>query len=88
MSDLSHALATLADALSERREAILRAWRDAVSADALLTSGASLPHTPRLDPLPAVLEGLQTHLRAPRTETAHLGDAAAHGLLRWLQGFG
>jgi signal transduction histidine kinase len=88
MSDLSHALATLADALSERREAILRAWRDAVSADALLTSGASLPHTQLNDHIPAVLEGFENHLRAPRTETAHLGDAAAHGLHRWQQGFG
>ena len=88
MPDLSHALATLADELSARREAILRAWRHAVSADATLTSGASLPHTQLNDHIPAVLEGFENHLRAPRAETSHLGDAAAHGLHRWQQGFG
>jgi signal transduction histidine kinase len=81
-------LISLADRLTERREAILQAWRDSVSADATLTTGASLPHTQLNDHIPAVLEGFEEQLRAPRVETAHLGDAAAHGLHRWQQGFG
>ena len=81
-------LIALADQLTDRRDAILQDWRAAVSADATLTSGASLPHTQLNDHIPAVLEGFENHLRAPRVETTHLGDAAAHGLHRWQQGFG
>lgn len=81
-------LVSLADRLSGRREAILQAWRDSVAADATLTSGASLPHTQLNDHIPAVLEGFEEQLRAPRQEAVHLGDAAAHGLHRWQQGFG
>lgn len=81
-------LIALADQLAQRREAILQAWRASVSADATLTTGTSLPHTQLNDHIPAVLEGFEEHLRAPRAETSHLGDAAAHGLHRWQQGFG
>lgn len=81
-------LTALADRLGERREDILRAWRDSVTADSTLTSGDSLPRTQLNDHIPAVLEGFENQLRAPRPETAHLGDAAAHGLHRWQQGFG
>ena len=81
-------LIALADELTQRREAILQAWRASVAADATLTTGASLPHTQLNDHIPAVLEGFEEQLRAPRVETAHLGDAAAHGLHRWQQGFG
>ena len=81
-------LIALADRLTERREAILQAWRASVTADSKLTTGASLPHTQLNDHIPAVLEGFENQLRAPRAETAHLGDAAAHGLHRWQQGFG
>lgn len=81
-------LIALADQLTQRREAILQAWRASVAADATLTTGASLPHTQLNDHIPAVLEGFEEQLRAPRVETAHLGDAAAHGLHRWQQGFG
>jgi signal transduction histidine kinase len=81
-------LIALADDLTGQRESILRAWRDSVLADTTLTTGASLPHTQLNDHIPAVLEGFENQLRAPRVETAGLGDAAAHGLHRWQQGFG
>lgn len=81
-------LIALADRLTDRRDAILQAWRASVIADSTLTTGASLPHTQLNDHIPAVLEGFENQLRAPRVETTHLGDAAAHGLHRWQQGFG
>lgn len=81
-------LNALANQLSERRDAILQEWRASVIADSSLTTGASLPHTQLNDHIPAVLEGFENQLRAPRVETTHLGDAAAHGLHRWQQGFG
>lgn len=81
-------LVALADRLENRREAILQAWRDAVSQDEDLTSGASLPRTQLNDQLPAVLAGFEQQLRSPQPPDAHLGDAAAHGLHRWQQGFG
>lgn len=80
--------AALADQLTERREAILKAWRAAVTADATLTSGDSLPSTQLNDHIPAVLEGFEEHLRSQSTQAERLGDAAAHGLHRWQQGFG
>lgn len=79
---------TLADQLASRREAILKAWRAAVAADADLTSGDSLPHSQLNDHIPAVLEGFEEHLRSDSSEAERLGDAAAHGLHRWQQGFG
>lgn len=81
-------LAALADELTGCRDAILQDWRASVIADSALTTGASLPHTQLNDHIPAVLEGFENQLRAPRVETTHLGDAAAHGLHRWQQGFG
>ncbi len=78
----------LADLLTDRREAILQAWRTAVSVDTTLTSGDSLPHAQLNDHIPAVLEGFEEKLRSASSETERLGDAAAHGLHRWQQGFG
>jgi signal transduction histidine kinase len=80
--------AALADQLTERRDAILKAWRAAVSSDATLTSGDSLPHSQLNDHIPAVLEGFEEHLRSQSTEAERQGDAASHGLHRWQQGFG
>lgn len=78
----------LANRLGERRQDILRAWRASVTADATLTSGDALPRTQLNDHIPAVLEGFENQLRALCPEASHLGDAAAHGLHRWQQGFG
>lgn len=78
----------LADRLTDRRDAILKAWRASVSIDSSLTSGDSLPHAQLNDHIPAVLEGFEEKLRSESSETERLGDAAAHGLHRWQQGFG
>lgn len=82
-------LAALADHLAGRREAILKAWRLAVTEDATLTTGASLPKIQLNDHIPAVLQGFERQLRAsPGTKEDQPGDAAAHGLHRWQQGYG
>lgn len=78
----------LADRLTRRREAILSAWRVAVEADSSLTSGSSLPRAQLVDHIPALLEGFESQLREPGGDVFHIGDAAAHGLHRWQQGFG
>jgi signal transduction histidine kinase len=78
----------LAARLTQRRPAILAAWRAAVEADGSLTSGASLPRAQLVDHIPALLEGFESQLREPGSDAFHIGDAAAHGLHRWQQGFG
>jgi signal transduction histidine kinase len=82
------AFPTLAARLSQRREVILSAWRVAVETDSSLTSGASLPRAQLVDHIPALLEGFESQLREPGGDVFHIGDAAAHGLHRWQQGFG
>ncbi|KRB99998.1 hypothetical protein ASE11_10180 [Hydrogenophaga sp. Root209] len=81
-------LPALADQLALRRDLIVAAWRASVAADATLTTGNSLPRTQMVDHIPALLEGFETQLREPDADVSHLGDAAAHGLHRWQQGFG
>lgn len=88
MSVSGNPYAALADQLTERRDAILKAWRAAVTADETLTSGDSLPHSQLNDHIPAVLEGFEEHLRSESSDAERLGDAASHGLHRWQQGFG
>lgn len=78
----------LAARLTQRREAILGAWRVAVETDSSLTSGAALPRAQLVDHIPALLEGFESQLREPGGDVFHIGDAAAHGLHRWQQGFG
>lgn len=79
--------------LKERRNAILRAWRDAVSSDPALTTGAALPRAQLHDHIPALLLNFERRLLgadglAGRDEQeVQQGDAAAHGLHRWQQGF-
>jgi signal transduction histidine kinase len=89
-------LAALAAYFAQRRGAILQAWRSAVTADPTLTSGASLPRAQLHDHIPALLVDFEQRLaagNAPRGEDAKAarkvqkGDAAAHGLHRWQQGF-
>ena len=81
------ALAALASHLTQRREAVLRAWRAEIAADPTLTTGAALPRAQLHDHIPALLEDFERRLRTPVPETAHAGNAAAHGLHRWQQGF-
>lgn len=88
MPSHDHDLQALADYLASRREQIVAAWRFAVEADHSLTTGASLGRAQMVDHIPALLEGFEMQLREPASDASHRGDAAAHGLHRWQQGFG
>ena len=87
-------LVLLASYMADRRSALLAAWRGAVSADPTLTTGSSLPRAQLHDHIPALLVDFERQLRArpgshsDAAKEVHLGDAAAHGLHRWQQGFG
>jgi signal transduction histidine kinase len=89
-------LAALVAHLAQRRSAILAAWRTAVTSDPTLTTGASLPRAQLHDHIPALLADYERTLtggeaaKASDVEEAQAvqnGDAAAHGLHRWQQGF-
>lgn len=86
-------LAALALHFAQRRDAVLKAWRDAVTADPKLTTGNSLPRAQLHDHIPALLEDFERRLTADgvdehaEAEDEQKGDAAAHGLHRWQQGF-
>lgn len=79
--------------LKRRRGAILQAWRAAVASDPRLTTGAALPRAQLHDHIPALLVDFERTLARGGAEAAaeagrlHQGDAAAHGLHRWQQGF-
>lgn len=88
--------AALAAYIAQRRGAILRAWRTAVTSDPALTSGASLPRAQLHDHIPALLLDFEQRLAADGAgqaadvkdaKSVQRGDAAAHGLHRWQQGF-
>lgn len=88
MSSHDHDLQALADQLASRRDHIVATWRSAVEEDKSLTTGAALGRAQMVDHIPALLEGFESQLREPQADTTHRGDAAAHGLHRWQQGFG
>ena len=79
--------------LAERRSDILASWAAKVDADPRLLTGASLPLAQLHDHLTALLEDFEERLgivgKAARqvAEDVQAGDAAAHGLHRWQQGF-
>ena len=79
--------------LAERRADILANWAAKVDADPKLLTGASLPLAQLHDHLTALLEDFEARLgivgKAARqaAEDVQAGDAAAHGLHRWQQGF-
>ena len=79
--------------LAERRSDILANWVAKVDADPKLLTGASLPLAQLHDHLTALLEDFESRLglvgkTARRAaEEVQTGDAAAHGLHRWQQGF-
>lgn len=83
----------LAGYLAQRRDAIMEAWRAKVTIDPKLTSGTSLPRAQLHDHLPALLQDFERRLVAGDSQTRaaavdeQRGDAAAHGLHRWQQGF-
>ena len=79
--------------MEARREDILRAWRKAIDRDPELNTGASLPRAQLDDHIPALLDAFGRRLRLLTVkETAAFkeeekGDASAHGLQRWQQGY-
>ena len=79
--------------LSSRRGTIMAAWEAKVVADPKLLTGNTLPRALLHDHLTALLEDFERRLLAqgaPAIESAEddqIGDAAAHGLHRWQQGF-
>ena len=86
-------LSTFGKRLAERRTDILASWTARVEADPKLLTGASLPLAQLHDHLSALLEDFEERLgivgAAAReaAEETQAGDAAAHGLHRWQQGF-
>src|SRR6185369_9932622 len=86
-------LSALALYLEARREAILGAWRKAIDRDPEMATGASLPRAQLDDHIPALLDAFGRRLRVLTVkETAAFkeadkGDASAHGLQRWQQGY-
>jgi signal transduction histidine kinase len=86
-------LVAIASYIAARRVVILDAWRGRVTADPKLTTGDSLPRAQLHDHIPALLEDFERRLHAgdsqsrAAAEDEQKGDAAAHGLHRWQQGF-
>ena len=93
MPQHTQVLAALALHFAERRDAVMSAWRAAVTADPKLTTGNALPRVQLHDHIPALLEDFERRLMAhgvqaqEEAEDEQKGDAAAHGLHRWQQGF-
>jgi signal transduction histidine kinase len=83
----------LADYLAARKESTLAEWREAIKRDPTLATGDSLPKVQLLDHIPAILVAFEEQLRIDRVPTdSHAAKAvhepaAAHGLLRWQQGY-
>jgi signal transduction histidine kinase len=93
LDPLQEGLAALAQHLTDRREAILRAWRAAVRGDPSLRTGAALPVSQLHDHIPGLLDAFAQALQAGSGEeraaskAEQVEDAAAHGLNRWHQGY-
>ena len=91
--DIDTQLSGLASHLEARRETILRAWRKSIDRDPEMNTGASLPRAQLDDHIPALLDAFGRRLRLLTVkETVPLkeedkGDASAHGLQRWQQGY-
>jgi signal transduction histidine kinase len=86
-------LKELASRLTERRSLIVTAWRERVEADPEITTASALPRNQFNDHIPALLDALVRRLLvSPRqedgaAEATRKQDSAAHGLLRWQQGY-
>jgi signal transduction histidine kinase len=93
MPVLRDRLSAFGKRLAERRAAILADWAAKVDADPKLLTGASLPLAQLHDHLTALLEDFEARLcvvgatASQAAEEVQSGDAAAHGLHRWQQGF-
>ena len=79
----------LADHLRDRRETLMLEWHYAVKRDPGLNQGESLPRAELFDHIPALLTAFEERLRytADPVEPAAVEPAAAHGLMRWQQGY-
>jgi hypothetical protein len=86
-------LAALASHLSDRREAILAAWRSAAESDPELSTASTLSRIQFNDHIPAVLDAFERELSSRhRAETMEATEeekayAAEHGLHRWYHGY-
>jgi signal transduction histidine kinase len=86
-------LAALASHLSDRREAILAAWRSAAESDPELSTASTLSRIQFNDHIPAVLDAFERELSARhRAETMEATEdqkeyAAEYGLHRWYHGY-
>ncbi len=93
MTILREHLLAIATHFRQRRQPLIDSWRMAVTADPKLTTGASLPRAQLQDHIPALLEDYEHRLQADDAASKaaavaeQKGDAAAHGLHRWQQGF-
>ena len=93
MTSSHELLSAFSARLTQRRGAIMAAWEKKVAADPKLLTGNSLPVAQLHDHLTALLEDFERCLLvrgASAVESAEddqIGDAAAHGLHRWQQGF-
>jgi signal transduction histidine kinase len=87
------ALKELAAYLGKRREAILRAWRDAVDSDPHLTAASTTTRAQFVDHIPAVLDAFEWRLSArleseqAKAREEQKESASEHGLHRWQQGY-
>jgi signal transduction histidine kinase len=94
-SEIEHAevLVALATHLRANREAILRAWRQAVDADPDVAAGSTLSRTQFVDHIPKMLDSFEGRLGAANSAEKHAAaatqneGAAQHGLQRWQQGY-
>jgi len=79
--------------LADRREELLRQWREAVRRDPELAATAGLSRSALNDHIPRILDDLEHRLRADHAlEAMHVDlqqrkDAAEHGTHRWQQGY-
>jgi signal transduction histidine kinase len=79
----------LADHLRDRRESLMLEWHFAVKRDPGLNQGESLPRAELFDHIPALLTAFEAQPRhaGDPIEAAAVEPAAAHGLMRWQQGY-
>lgn len=79
--------------LADRREELLRQWREAVRRDPELATTAGLSRGALNDHIPRILDDFEHRLRADHAlEAMHVDlqqreDAAEHGTHRWQQGY-
>ena len=86
-------LAALASHLHQRRAEVLAAWSRATQRDPDVTTSATLSRVQFYDHIPAMLDALESGLRADRLQQAldakrdETEKAEGHGLQRWQQGY-